>query len=205
MAVRRIRGVHVSRAARHRYALDDALPVEPGHVLLPDPRSARRLAHQLNLVWDPLRHPERTARAGELYATALLEEVFHILLGLYRRHDPDGMSHALEWLRERLGAEAVTTTLARFAQELLGGGAAWPDELLVEELITWWLANDNPALATYRDLFDDSALATTTAYRDVVAALRDFFDTRPRFGPEPLLRHAAPPPPPRTMAPGRGR
>ncbi len=191
MAVRRARGVHAFRTAWHQYALDDAFAVEWGHVLLPDPRSARRLAHRLNLVRDPLRRPERAARAGELYAAALLEEVFHLLLQLYARHVPGVMGRALAWLRERLGAEAVAATLARFAQEALAGGEtpAAPggergDERLLEELITVWLANDNPGLVRYRDLFDDSDLAATTAYREIVAALHDFFDGQPRFGPE---------------------
>ena len=51
------------------------------------------------------------------------------------------------------------------------------------ELITVWLANLNPAVQPFRELFDDAALAGGTAYRTIGEALRDYFESRPRFGP----------------------
>jgi hypothetical protein len=54
----------------------------------------------------------------------------------------------------------------------------------LEELITVWLANLNPAFRPFGELFDDAALAAGSAYREVSGALREYFESRPRFGPE---------------------
>src|SRR2546428_472597 len=42
----------------------------------------------------------------------------------------------------------------------------------------------NPGALNAMGLFDDEALAAATAYKELSGALRDYFDTRPRFGPE---------------------
>src|SRR5262249_13753570 len=55
--------------------------------------------------------------------------------------------------------------------------------IALEELITVWLANLNPAFQPFRELFDDDGLADATAYRTIGEALRDYFQSRPRFGP----------------------
>ena len=54
----------------------------------------------------------------------------------------------------------------------------------LEELMMLWLANLNPAFEPFRELFDDAALARATAYPGITGALRDYFETRPRFGPD---------------------
>ena len=191
------RGIHVSRRAWQHYQLDPTFSTRRGHVLVPDARTARLLAQHLNERRDLLQHPDQTARASELHAAALLEEVFHTLLWLYQQlQRPHVMAEALEWVRERLGEEAVEQTLRRFAEAFVPEGPpeaperALTPELALEELVTLWLANDNPALAHYRDLFDDRELAEQTAYRQLVQALHDFFEQQPPFGPEnlPLMR-----------------
>jgi glycosidase len=45
-------------------------------------------------------------------------------------------------------------------------------QLATEELLLLWVANQNPAFMRYDDLFDDSELAASTDYPDVVAAIR---------------------------------
>jgi glycosidase len=42
----------------------------------------------------------------------------------------------------------------------------------------------NPAFAVFEELFDDQGLAASVAYPQITSALRDYFATRPRFGPE---------------------
>jgi glycosidase len=47
-----------------------------------------------------------------------------------------------------------------------------------------WLANANPAFGPFEELFDDDPIAHATAYRRITGVLRDYFETRPRFGPD---------------------
>ena len=56
--------------------------------------------------------------------------------------------------------------------------------MALEELMMLWLANLYRAFKPFRELFDDSALAEATAYPGITGALRDYFETRPRFGPD---------------------
>ena len=56
--------------------------------------------------------------------------------------------------------------------------------IALEELMMLWLANLNPAFRRFSELFADEELAKSTAYRQLTAGLRAYFETRPRFGPE---------------------
>ena len=46
-----------------------------------------------------------------------------------------------------------------------------------------WLANSNPAFHRFKELFDDSELKKTTAYPKITSNLKEYFKTRPTFGP----------------------
>ena len=49
-----------------------------------------------------------------------------------------------------------------------------------------WLANMNPAFATFDELFDDDRLAQKTAYTDLIDGLQQFFETQPGFGSDKM-------------------
>ena len=116
------------------------------------------------------------------------------------------MRRCLTWKAE-LDPVAVDTLLRRFCADfppvavyqgtetvddyLTGSTAGVPHrEALLEELLFLWLANENPALTKYAELFDDAPLEQETAYRPAFTALDAFFATQPPFGPdnEPLLQ-----------------
>ncbi|HLY99063.1 MAG TPA: alpha-amylase family glycosyl hydrolase, partial [Candidatus Angelobacter sp.] len=54
----------------------------------------------------------------------------------------------------------------------------------LEELMMLWLANLNPAFKPCQELFDDQPLVQATAYSSITAALREYFEKRPKFGPD---------------------
>jgi glycosidase len=188
---------HVSRAARERCAFDGLLFATDGRVVLARPDQARRFALALTRA----RGGAPVASAADLYAMGLLDEVLHVAVARYRAdHDARAMLDALDWFSARLGAEALDRTLLAFASEfpplavhrgevpaaewLAGATAGVPHRAVaLEELMMLWLTAANPACAPYFELFDDRALAASTAYPRLTAALRDYFETRPRFGP----------------------
>ena len=192
---------HIARAARDRYGFGDRLFSVTANVVIVDLAASRDLAHRMNTVRDAADHPDRTVHPGALNAMGIIDEVTHVLLALYReRRDPRAMLDALGWFEARVGRDAFDATLLAFADQfpttavyrgfesagewLAGETGAIPHRAVaLEELITVWLANLNPAFRPFRELFDDDPLAGRTAYRDVGAALRDYFETRPRFGP----------------------
>ncbi len=195
-------GFHVSRPARDHYQFDRSLFSRRGNVALPNFAAARRFAQQMNRKRDLVHFPEQAVRAGQVNAAALIEEILHHVAGLYRAQvHPETVAEALAWLDEDLGPAVVDAALRRFAdvfppqavyerettidEYLIGETDGIPNrQVLLEELLMLWLADVNPAFAPFQELIDDDPLAKETAYPQVIAGLREFFDQQPPFGPQ---------------------
>jgi glycosidase len=188
---------HVSRRARDRYHFDQALFSLSGNVIFADFHAARLFAQRMNEQRDLVRFPEQTVRAGQINAMGLIDEILHLVVGLYREQiDPEIVQQALGWLYDGLGREAVDRALHAFAGEfppltVYRGEVPLDDHLrseaapqvTLEELLLLWLANVNPAFSPFQELFDDAALEKDTVYLDIVSGLQAFFETQPHFGP----------------------
>jgi glycosidase len=191
---------HVSRVARERYQFDDIFFSIAGSTVFVNIAAARQFAHRMNEVRQAHLHPERTVFPGSLAVMGLIDELQHALLARYReQRDPRAIIDALHWFEDRLGHDSLQNTLLAFATIFpvtavyRGQNAAlWltqstggmPNRAIAfEEMMFLSLANSNPAYRPYRELFDDLSLTKTTSYKDIVASLRQYFDTRPRFGP----------------------
>jgi glycosidase len=182
--------LHVSRAARDRYAFDAALVRTDGSLILADPAAARRVSAAMAEAREAAGLPP--AEAGELFAAGLIHEILHRVVHLYREEvDPDAFVGALATLDETIGRRAVDETLDAF-NDRFPTAAAYRDEdetpltreAALEELLLVWLANANPALDPFRELFDDGELASSTAYERVIAGVAAHFASRPPFGPD---------------------
>ena len=193
---------HVSREARDRYGFAETLFSLTGNVVFANLAAAREFAQRMNRLRDTQHHPERTVHPGALNAMGLIDETLHVIVALYRaQRDPHAILDALAWFESRLGARVLDQALLAFtehfppqavyrgeqspAQWLAGSTAGTPRRAIaLEELMMLWLANVNPAFAVFEELFADQPLAASTAYPQITSALRDYFATRPRFGPE---------------------
>ena len=103
---------HILGSVRDRHNFDEALFTTSGRVIFADFAAARRFAATLNAVT-----PGRNARAGEINAMGLIDEVLHGVLLEYREnHAPRLWQEALEALQTQYGTR-LEATLARFAQE----------------------------------------------------------------------------------------
>ncbi len=199
---RAIREFHVSRFARDFYRFDESLFSLRGDVLFANFHAARRFARQMNEKRDVARFPERAVHASDLNAMGLIDEILHYIVALYReQRNPRLLEEAMAYLEREVGREAVEATLRRFAElfpptpvyrgevsleaYLRGETEGMPHRLvLLEELMMLALENLNPAYAPYEELFSDRTLRRTTAYPQLITALRDFLATQPPFGPE---------------------
>jgi glycosidase len=193
---------HVSRSARDLYGFANALFSLSGNVVFADLASVREFAHKMNRVRDAEHHPDRAVNPGALNAMGLIDEALHTLVAQYREErDPQVMLDALKFFDARLGREQLDRTLLQFADDFPTVAvyqrqqpvAEWlnastnniPNRAIaLEELMMLWLANANPAFKPYRELFDDQQLSELTSYPQITSALRDYFETRPKFGPE---------------------
>jgi len=196
---------HVSRSARQLYQFDEALFGLDGNVILADFAAARRFAERMSLVRGV------PVPAGEINAMGLIDEVLHVLVRQYELEHPGILGRVLGALSADLGAAAVDGLLLRFVEEfppmpvqrgertavgyLAGSTAGTPHrQAALEELLLLSLANQNPALEGYRELFDETPLRQAGRYDDLLRGLQAFFGDGPGLGAagggqgEPLLQ-----------------
>ena len=197
-----MREFHVSRKARDRYQFDQSLFATNGNVIFTNFHGARLFAQKINAKRDLVTFPEQAIRAGSINALGLIDEIMHMVIGLYRdQTQPDILQQALNKLYETIGHAQVDQALRRFMDDFPPPAVyrqeIAPDEyfsgqtqgvsnrvLLLEELLALWLTTTNPATQPYDELFDDSSLRKETVYLPVIEGLHQFFDDKPRFGPD---------------------
>lgn len=198
---------HVSGQSRDYYDFDDLFFAYNGQVIFANIRAARIFAQKMNNKKDLVRFPEQAARAGQINAMALIDEILHMVLESYRQQqNPNILDEALDWLNAQVGDDQVDQALLNFAgnfpqnlvyrgqislQDFLEGESLRPDgkrvpnrHLVLEEMLMLWLANMNPAYQRYLELFDDEKLEKLTAYPEVIKGLYAFFADQAPFGPE---------------------
>ena len=162
---------HVSRWARDYYQFDRALFSTNGNVILADFQAARLFSQKMNAKRDLAAHPEKTVRAGQINAMGLIDEILHYVVYQYQQQcNPQAVKLALAWLDDRLGKPEVDQTLLQFTsgfpplavylgngspEEFLSGSSTRASgepvsnrEIVLEELLMLWLANENPAFRT---------------------------------------------------------
>lgn len=195
---REARHFHVSAEARGRYGLERPLFSTDGRVVFADPLAARRVARRIATVrasavrggtGTVAEAPADAIDAGELFAAGVIHELVHLVVRRYReRIDPGAFPAVRAALERGLGRPAFEALLAAvrrtFPPPDLPPGAPdeRPDDEVVEELLVIWLQNANPAMAPFRDLFDDRPLAAVTAYDAAVARLAAAFAARAPVG-----------------------
>ncbi|CAN5642393.1 hypothetical protein BH23CHL7_BH23CHL7_01060 [soil metagenome] len=193
---------HVSREARDRYDFDERLFGLNGNVVFANYTASRRFAAKMNARRDLAGDPGAAVRAGDINAMGLIDETLHEVVEMYRQQvKPDAIGEALASLSGRLGEESLDGALLQFVANFPGSVVYRqqlpPDEYLrtdsqgtpnrqvvLEELLLLWLANQNPAFAPFGELFDDRPLEERTAYDELISGLEVHFRNQPPFGPD---------------------
>jgi glycosidase len=195
------REFHISRVARQRYEVEESLFSLHGTVVFANVTAATKLAYKMNQVRDATHYPDLAVKAGDLYAAGLLDEILHLVVDTYLQNvNPQALKQALSYVQEKVTLEPFLESQRRFVQEFpsteIFTGKVSVDEYLnrssksvahqeitLEESLMLWLANENPALKRFQDLFDDTVLETQTAYRGVIRNVGDFFQVQPPLAP----------------------
>lgn len=193
---------HISRDARDKYQFDEVLFSLSGNVIFANFHASRKFAQKMNDKRDLINFPEQTVRAGQINAMGLIDEILHYVVELYRQQaQPEIMKMAFDRLSEKFGRAEIEKVLRRFAEEfpplavyqrkieldnyLQGDAEGVPNwQIVLEELILLWLANQNPTFSPFLELFDDEKVQQQTIYVKLIDGLKEFFETQPHFGPE---------------------
>jgi len=165
-------------------------------------RRVRLLAEQMNKRRDVGAHLHQAVRACDIYAMLLIDEVSSRVIQVYlEQKAPDASREALDGLRRRLGEAVTMQTMRSFvewfppdtvyqhmvsAEEYLSGdvGGTPNEEVALIDMIRVWLANENPAMKPLIELVDVAPLRSSTAYDEIIAALRVHFEGQPPVGPK---------------------
>lgn len=187
------RAFHVAAEARARLGIEESWVSLRGDVLLADFERAALVAGRLGrlaVAGDP------PLRAADLYAGALLEEVYHLVIARYLSEvDPEAFRKAEVRARAALGEASTTATLHAFVRRYPPPDVArgiTPAQVLerqidgvsgaqvaLEEAWTCYLANANPALAGARPLIDLAPLRAAYPFDALIASLREHFSLAP--------------------------
>ena len=109
---------HISRAARSRYGVDEALFDYIGNVVFADVLASRKLAQRMTEVRQAEDPAADVVNAGSLFAMGLIDELSHALIARYRENiDPDVLPAALQWFTAMATPEQVESLLTAFTTQ----------------------------------------------------------------------------------------
>ena len=193
---------HINRSLRERIDLSDVLFSYTGNVVFANLAASRTLAQKLNDLRASQGGAADVVNAGTLFAMGLIDELSHAMIARYRKEiDPAVLTQALAWFEGKVGAAKVEALLKAFTQQfpnnaiyrgdvtvaqwLAGSTEDLPNrEAALEELMLLWVANLNPALKDFKELFGDDELKRQEAYKPVTGALPEYFVERPPADPD---------------------
>jgi len=194
--------MHARKTARDAYfptRFDDVFFTARGDVAFRDTGDARRFADRINAKDG--RSAATSLRPAELAAMALVHEIFHTVIDLYRQKN----AAAFDTLRGQLGSaigdggvrETLVTFLSSFPPPAIykhqqGEGDETPEKLLAREgkraldettteVLLLWLTNQNRAYEPVRSIVTDADLGDT--YKAFVGETQRFFEEDAPFGP----------------------
>lgn len=190
--------MHIYKGIRDKYKLDEALFSSDGRFIFSNPAAARKLVFMLNKDRDPA----QKVYAGEVYATGLIHEIYHLLLAQYAEVvNKDVFEEAAGFLEEHLGNEVLNEVLSDFTRTFpptpvytgrISAGeyvkGSQQNRLLLhallEEALLLSLSNENRGNKKIRILFDKNHLSLRSEFERLIKGLEDFFATQPPYGPE---------------------
>jgi glycosidase len=193
--------MHARKTARDAYfptRNDDAFFTLRGDITFAGTTAARVFAHRVNET--DRRSGEALLRPAELAAMALVHEIFHVVIELFRKRHPTSFERLLAKLDVDLAGATRETVLAflhtfpppAIYQHVRGEGDETPEKLVgregrkaedlfTEEVLLLWLVNQNPAYDPVRSIVTDYDLGHT--YQALVREARSHFASEAPFGP----------------------
>jgi len=212
----RVMEFHIHTSIRSALGLGSTFFRTTGNLIIPDFSAARNLAEKLRGLGQIAGQDTTKLSAGRLNAMGLIDEILHLVIRIYREKvAPDVMGRLSASVRREIGATEFKSLLREFSvqfppREVYQGIAGVDDwleskaspmagavevaasELAFEELILLKIANENPAFAPFRFLFDDGlrpgsaipeSVSGKTKYQQAFEAIEKTSGELPPFGP----------------------
>ncbi|MFA3781767.1 alpha-amylase family glycosyl hydrolase [Melioribacteraceae bacterium 4301-Me] len=189
---------HIAKQVREQYQFDDELFSINGNVIFADFKSVRLFVQKINSK----RNYELHVRPGEVNAAGLIDEIYHFILNEYEnRVNPNVFQKAVNFLIEEVNADSLNNVLSDFIDvfppiDVYNGKLNTADylnsstenkshiEITLQEIITLYFANFNPANQRIIELFDENYLNEKSLYNFLIKKLDEFFQREKKFGPD---------------------
>ncbi|HSN95160.1 MAG TPA: alpha-amylase family glycosyl hydrolase [Anaerolineaceae bacterium] len=193
---------HLSRPARNTYDFKSLNFSSTGKVLFANHQATRQFADEVNKKLSAKRGEKKFVQAGQVNALATIQAIFqHVLHEYYAENGPTVRADLYKVLTDKLGKGSLDDAIQYFVDEfppqavyqnetdlksyLNASTSGVPNrEIALEEMITAWLNNKNPAASSLKDFFDDESLKKRSAYDQVQGGIQNFFSQMPVFGPD---------------------
>lgn len=190
-------GFQISSKAWERYRVTDLVTGDIRLGARPSMHAIRHLTDRMNEARASGADGKPPVRAGELLLFGVLNEVFRHVIDRYCHEEQPGiLGDSLEWTRDQSSAETVERPMRSFADQFppmrvhqgLQSREEYrravieedaPCQTALRETILLAVMNENPALRSYKELFDDASLRQETPYPELLASLEAFFRERP--------------------------
>lgn len=188
---------HMERNMRRRYNIDTLFFSTNGSVVFSNFAAVRNFVFRFNAQSDPRIH----IYPGEVHASAMLEELYHIILRQYEQQkDARIFSKILDLNNSKTGEDQMHKLLFDFvdkfppqqvfsgeitiSQYLKGSTGERKNRLIIlEEMIMLFFANYNPAHKKLKELFDENHLEEKDTFLKYISETEDFLKDQPTFGP----------------------
>lgn len=204
---------HIARQIRKKYNLEDYLFTISGNVIFANFTQVRNFVYKLNQN----RPDNLKVGAGEVNAAGLLDEIYHFVLREYEeKFNPGVWDRAVKYLNVSVGDELLRKLLFDFVEvfppfDVYKGQSSSFDYLnsytgsrsnysiALEEMLTLYFSNFNPANKRIIELFDSNYLNNSRAFEKVINHLDFFFQGEEKIGEDkqdlftflmiPILKH----------------
>ncbi|MDD8017723.1 MAG: hypothetical protein PHP42_05065, partial [Bacteroidota bacterium] len=193
---------HIHTDVRKKFEVNEELFASSGNAVFPNYRAVRELTTKINNAKGLAGDPEKEIRAGHLNAMGLIDEINHVLVRVYEElENPGVIARAYNHVVTILGKEKTEASLKEFLTSFPPQAVynrqqnideyfehstegRRNKEIALEEMMMLFLENFNPAFTPFKDMFDDSTLSHSTAYRKIIDELEKFFVGEKPFGPD---------------------
>ncbi len=204
---------HIARQIRKKYSVEDYLFSVTGNVIFANFAQVRNFAYKLNSA----RSEGDRVDPGHINAAGLMDEIFHFVLREYEeKNNPGAFQRAAEYLNANMGEEEVRKVMFEFIElfppyDVYKGkmssfdylnsytGSRANFHIALEEMLTLYFANLNPANNKIKELFDSNYFSNPTVFEKLISHLDFFFQKEAAIGDEnqdvftflmmPILKH----------------
>ncbi len=178
---------HVSRKSRDKYQFDEQLFALNGNAVIADYAAARLFAEKMTRVRG------QYVPASDINAMGLIDEILHLLIRQYERQNPGIMNRALVSAGVQVD-DALLKFIQAFPPVEVYRGSIEPSQYLdqvtagrsnraaaLEEMLLLHITNLNPAIQSYKELFDEEPLKASSNYDQAIGSLVQFFRAQPAY------------------------